>query len=84
MNLGLVLLHRGDRGGAEREFRRALLLNPGLVKAAAQLGHILFQSGRYAEAAHFYDGCVRLGREDLRVNLREARTRATVSGTPLR
>jgi len=84
MNLGLVLLHRGDRKGAEREFRRGLLLNPGLVKAAAQLGHILFQSGRYAEAAHFYDGCVRLGREDLKANLREARARATVSGTPLR
>ena len=82
LNLGLVLLHRGDPQGAEREFRRALLLNPGLVEAAAQLGHLLFQDGRYAEAAHFYGGCVKLGREDLRPNLREALARAAAGGTP--
>jgi len=81
MSLGLVLVQRGDRAGAERELRRALLLNPGLIKAAAQLGHLLFQDQRYAEAAHFYRGCVELGRDDLRGHLREATTRARAADT---
>ena len=76
MNLALVLAARGARDEAERELRRALLLDPALVEAAAQLAHLRFDSGRYAEAARLYRGCVELGREDLRARWREAEERA--------
>jgi hypothetical protein len=46
------------------------------VLSAAELGLLLFDSGRYAEAAHYFRGCVRLGRTDLREMAERAETRA--------
>jgi protein O-mannosyl-transferase len=82
MNLGLVLVARGRREAGDRELRRALLLDPSLVKAAAQLAHLRFDAGRYADAARLYRQCVERGREDLRARWREAEMRARSAGSP--
>jgi len=74
MYLGLILARRGETGEAERALRKALLYDPYLVRAAAELGDLAFRAGRYDEAAHYYRGCVALGREDVRPKL-EAATR---------
>ena len=51
LNLGYVLeWHVWDWAGAEREFRRALELNPGLALARAGYGSHLMVTGRFKEA----------------------------------
>ena len=42
---------RGSRSQAERLFRRALALDPGLVEARIRLAHVLSDAGRHNEAA---------------------------------
>jgi tetratricopeptide (TPR) repeat protein len=83
LNLGLVLVARGERGAAERELRRALLLDSSLVRAAAQLAHLRFDAGRYAEAARLYRQCVERGRDDLVPRWHEAEARALTAARPI-
>jgi tetratricopeptide (TPR) repeat protein len=49
--LGLAYRRRGDLGGAEKEFRRAMELGPDQVGPAANLGSIYLQEGKVEEAA---------------------------------
>jgi tetratricopeptide (TPR) repeat protein len=72
LNLGLILARRDAVGEAERALRKALVYEPYLVRAAEELGNLAFRTGRYKRAAHYYRGCVRLGREDLRPKLAAA------------
>jgi Flp pilus assembly protein TadD len=76
--LGALLRRTGRPAEAERSLRRALLFQPGLLLSAEELGHLFFDSGRYAEAANLYRGCVRLGRTGLRERL--ARAEALAAG----
>ncbi len=49
--LGLAYRRRGDLGGAEMEFRRAMELGPDQVGPAANLGSLFLQEGKVDEAA---------------------------------
>ena len=64
-----------SRGEAEPALRKALIYDPSLVDAAEELGDIAFGAGRYDDAAFYYRGCVKRGREGLRPKL-EAATRS--------
>jgi tetratricopeptide (TPR) repeat protein len=59
-NLGVVLEERGRDGEAEREYRRAVDLGPGLANARNNLGGLLARTGRRAEAKQFLDESIRL------------------------
>jgi Flp pilus assembly protein TadD len=76
LNLALAL-HRLDRlKEAEAELRQLIERFPQMPKAHAELGHLLFETGRYDEAARAYDRAVELGRVDLEDRSREAKRRA--------
>ena len=49
-NLGGVLQLQGRTDEAEREYRRAVHLNPGLAQALANLGELYAKQGRYEDA----------------------------------
>jgi tetratricopeptide (TPR) repeat protein len=49
-NLGLLYYSRGMTGEAIDEFRRAIAVNPGYVKAPSNLAVVLTSAGRLAEA----------------------------------
>ena len=49
-NLGGVLQLQGRTDEAEREYRRAMRLNPGLAQALANLGELYAKEGRYEDA----------------------------------
>jgi hypothetical protein len=70
--LAQIREQQGRLDEAERALREALANEPRLIKAEAELGHLLFRQGRYADAAESYRRCVRAGREDLRPNLERA------------
>ena len=53
-NMGNLLLDQGRLPEAERHFREALRIDPGLAEAQINLGNILARRGRYAEAAARY------------------------------
>ena len=82
MNLGLLLARRGRIEEAERALRKALVYEPYLVRAAEALGDLAFRDGRYDAAAHYYRGCVSLGREDLRPKLEAAVRAAAEAARP--
>jgi Flp pilus assembly protein TadD len=52
--LGLLLKERGDRAGAEAEYRRAAALDPDYADAWLNLGGLLFLRGADGEAAAAY------------------------------
>ncbi len=52
--------------------RRAVLEEPGLHRAWAELGNIALSAGRYEEASEAYGRAVELGRSDLVERLRLA------------
>jgi Flp pilus assembly protein TadD len=56
--LGLVLKRKGDRRGAEMEFRQALEVAPDLVGCMANLGGLYLEEGRAAEAATVLQGAL--------------------------
>jgi len=76
LNLAIILRMRGDPAGAERSLRRALLWDPLLSTAWAELGNLFLQTGRYDEAVGAYGRGMALGRRDLVERLREAERRA--------
>jgi tetratricopeptide (TPR) repeat protein len=76
LNLALTLRMQGDLAGAERSLRRALLWDPVLSSAWAELGNLFLQIGRYDEAIQAYRKGIALGRSDLVERLREAARRA--------
>jgi len=78
--LAIALGGRGSLEEAESVLRSALEIDPQLVEAEARLGHVLLQTGRYAEAAQHYRRCVERGRDDLRRYLEQAESRATGGG----
>jgi len=59
-NLGYVLEQVGRTDEAERQYERALALNPGLASAQTNLGTALAARGRFAEAAAHLAEAVRL------------------------
>jgi Tfp pilus assembly protein PilF len=59
-NLGYVLEQRGRAAEAERQYERALELNPGLASAHTNLGTALARQGRFAEAVAHLAEAVRL------------------------
>ena len=65
LNLAIALGLTGRRNEAIRSARKATLQAPGAHKPWAQLGHLLVDSGRTAEAAEAYRRAVALGRDDL-------------------
>jgi Flp pilus assembly protein TadD len=77
MNLGVVLAERGETAPAEVALRKALLHQPYLTGAAVLLGDLAYRDGRFDEAARFYEGCVALGREEIRPRLEAARRMST-------
>jgi hypothetical protein len=56
--LGLVLKRKGDRRGAEMEFRQALEVTPDLVGCMANLGGLYLEEGRASEAAAVLQGAL--------------------------
>ncbi len=56
--LGLVLKRKGDRRGAEMEFRQALEVTPDLIGCMANLGGLYLEEGRAAEAAAVLQGAL--------------------------
>jgi Flp pilus assembly protein TadD len=52
--LGAMRTERGDMAGAEAPLLEALRLRPDYPEAAANLGNLYFQSGRFAEAEPAY------------------------------
>lgn len=81
-NLGLALQHQGRLAEAERAFRKSVLADPGVDSAWTALGHVRFETRRYAAAAEAYSRAIALGRPNLEPRLREARSRALVTDTP--
>ena len=59
-NLGYVLEQLGRPAEAERQYERALELNPGLAAAHTNLGTALARQGRFAEAVAHLAEAVRL------------------------
>jgi tetratricopeptide (TPR) repeat protein len=59
-NLGYVLEQVGRADEAERQYQRALVLNPGLASAHTNLGTALAARGRFTEAAAHLSEAVRL------------------------
>ena len=59
-NLGYVLEQLGRQDEAERQYERALLLNPGLARAHNNLGTARARQGRFAEASAHLAEVVRL------------------------
>jgi tetratricopeptide (TPR) repeat protein len=59
-NLGVVLEDRGRDADAEREYRRAVDLGPGLAGARNNLGGLLARTGRSLEAKHLLIESIRL------------------------
>ncbi len=53
-NLGLVSESEKDRAGAELNYRRALLRDPGYYPAHENLGSLLAEDGRLDEAEHHF------------------------------
>jgi tetratricopeptide (TPR) repeat protein len=58
--LGLAYQWAGEYDLAAESYRRALELNPRMEAAAIHLGNGYFQMGRYREALHEFDRCIRL------------------------
>jgi TolB-like protein/DNA-binding winged helix-turn-helix (wHTH) protein/Tfp pilus assembly protein PilF len=59
--LGLVLTHHDRRWDeAEREFRQAIALNPGLASAHERLAHLLAALGRFEDAVRHAERAVAL------------------------
>ena len=56
--LGLTLLRRGDKAGAEAAFRNAINLQPDLAEAQNNLGNLLAERHDYAEAAWHFEKAV--------------------------
>jgi Tfp pilus assembly protein PilF len=81
LNLALTRRLAGDLEGAERSLRRALLWDPELRNAWAELGNLYLQMGRNDGAAEAYRRGIALGRRDLLVRLREAERRAASAPT---
>jgi len=50
LNLGLLALGRGETEEAEREYRKALVLDPAFVPAAVNLADLLREAGREEDA----------------------------------
>jgi tetratricopeptide (TPR) repeat protein len=59
-NLGFVLEERGREADAERAYRRAVDLGPGLSRARSNLGALLARSGRAGEAKPLLTEAIRL------------------------
>lgn len=59
-NLGLALQELGQSDEAERCYRRAIELQPGLVEASANLGDLLSRQQRPAEAVRAYQQALAL------------------------
>jgi tetratricopeptide (TPR) repeat protein len=59
-NLGYVLEQTGKPDEAERQYRRAIALNPGLASAHTNLGTALAARGRFADAVGHLAEAVRL------------------------
>jgi len=53
-NLGYALLHRGDRAGAEREWRAALAIKPENDIVLSNLGVVYQQEKRFPEAVEYF------------------------------
>ncbi len=51
-NLGLLLLGTGDRAGAEKEFRAAIRIQPGVAEWRVTLARLLASQGQTAEASY--------------------------------
>jgi len=54
-NLGVIDFRRGDALSAERKYRKALELNPDLVEARVNLGHLLLEQDRFKEARYQFE-----------------------------
>ncbi|HUJ09844.1 MAG TPA: tetratricopeptide repeat protein [Verrucomicrobiae bacterium] len=59
-NLGLVLLHQGNIGGAIEHFQRALELKPDYEEAQYNLGIALARTNRIVDAISHYEQALRL------------------------
>src|ERR1051325_2736962 len=69
--LGVAYLQKNLLSDAEREFRRAIELRPGFVRAYNNLGSTLAQAGDIAQGIKFLQEGLKYGPEDfpLRLNL---------------
>lgn len=67
LELGDINLRRGDLEAAERFYRRAARLEPGLAAAHAALGYWAYQSGRQRQARKYLRQALRLDPQDPRV-----------------
>ncbi len=70
------LLDLGRKSEAEREYRRALALDPSLSVAAANLARLLRQGGDKKQALAVLDGALRAGSHDPEVYLERGVARA--------
>lgn len=72
--LGISALYSGDRPAAEAALRRAVDLNPGAANALYNLGVLLLEDKKPAEAAVFFEKARRTGplTQELAVNLMRA------------
>ena len=63
LNLGTVLKRQGDAAGAEREYRAALAVNPGMAEGVASLSQLLITQRRLDEAQKVLDAGLKEGAE---------------------
>jgi protein O-mannosyl-transferase len=54
-NVGIAYVDLGDRGAAEAQFEKALIIMPSFPNALINIGNILYSEGRAAEAATYYE-----------------------------
>jgi len=80
MARGYVLAETGDRPGAERSLRRALLIRPSDPDAQATLGLLLLSQGQGAEAWPLLDAARQERPRDVSVAISAAMARAQVQG----
>lgn len=74
-SLGLVKVYYDhDWAGAEKEFRKALELNPDLVSAHQRYGSYLTFMGRFEESIRHYEAALRLDPFSLQINMNLATT----------
>ena len=60
LNLGLITSLRGDRAGAEKWYRRADEVDPGLPSTARRFGDLFYEEGDFKQALAHYERALQL------------------------
>jgi tetratricopeptide (TPR) repeat protein len=87
LGAGVSAYMLGQNGVAEKQFQRALLLNPALKDASLFLGELQYRSGRITDAVATYQAALKLAPADARLKQKiaewsaEARTESRFSET---